>query len=753
MRYCSLDLELTGFDPLTDEILEIGLAFFEPTSEGLRVTEQWSQTFRPKGEVHPKILGLTGITMAELQAAPLLSDLHKEIQNQLDGAIIVGHNIVLDARFLEAFGFKLSGQFIDSLDLVQFLLPTHHSYNLENLMHQFGIPHKEAHRALGDSLATIALLEQLLRRYQSFDNDLQARVLELIAGRDFLWEEFFKYPFDFSQVAVEDPEPIIASVPEKTDSKDSPLPIIQPGTVTLTQFDQTTPLATAQALQNDPAKYLLVVADKLSVLQLWQQGLVHGLFAPSDRFDQAKFDHFLHQPNLSNEQIMFGLKILVWFHTNWQTETIIDLNLSFFGGQFRSLISNRPLADQAIAGVVCCDYETFALLAEKSLYTDRTPVLWNAHKLEQWLSEGSQGRLTWNKILYLLRTIYNPETNFGRQDLRGLVIEVLAGADLFFSLVNLDIQRNFSGQQYVSFDSLAANDFVFNKIKSAAENFNAKIELLTNQSEFHELTRFISALRAFFIPTTDHVKWIEASEINCVFVDRPLHVAPLLQNMLQPYQPPAVVDNLPDEQLMQYTLERLGLFHEQTEPAASAKLTTVQLIVNDLSAATDPAAQDKEITALLQPQTLPAVVTFPSKAEVREFYDQHYFALKQFAAVFAQSYSGGSNKILRNFAIRSTSILLATPLFVARSPRPLEVRTAVVLGLPKVKQEHPYVQALHRHWQSKFPNFLELQVLLEIYLLLQAVYTPRLERFYLFSDDKTITAKLQELPFFVVQGS
>src|SRR6185369_2125257 len=126
-KYCSLDVELTGFDPLADEILELGLAFFEPTSRGLRVTEQWSQLFRPKGQVHPKILGLTGISPEQLATAPTLSELHQQIQQKLDGAIIVGHNTILDTKFLEAFGFALSGQFIDTLDLVQILLPTHHS--------------------------------------------------------------------------------------------------------------------------------------------------------------------------------------------------------------------------------------------------------------------------------------------------------------------------------------------------------------------------------------------------------------------------------------------------------------------------------------------------------------------------------------------------------------------------------------------------------------------------------------------------
>src|SRR6185503_8799695 len=106
--------------------------------------------------------------------------------------------------------------------------------------------------------------------------------------------------------------------------------------------------------------------------------------------------------------------------------------------------------------------------------------------------------------------------------------------------------------------------------------------------------------------------------------------------------------------------------------------------------------------------------------------------------------------ILRNFAIRPASVLLATPLFIARSPRSLAVSTAIILGLPQVKQEHPYIQALQNHWQTKFPDFLELQVLLETYLLLQVAYTPHLKHLYLFTDNKTVADKLTQLPFLAV---
>jgi DNA polymerase III epsilon subunit-like protein len=745
MKYCSLDLELTGFDPLKDEILEIGFAFFEPAPEGLRVTEQWSQVFRPKGEVHPKILGLTGITVEELQTAPPLADLHDTIQKKLNGAVIVGHNIVLDAKFLEAFGFKLSGEFIDTLDLVQFLLPTHHSYNLENLMHTFSIPHLEAHRALGDSLATIALLEQLVRRFRGFSPDLQEQIFRLIASQEFLWQELFQYPFVFPPASP-------AQAPEIELKTDMELPVIVPGKVTLVPFNQTSPHHTAQALGADPSKFLLVVDDKLTVLKLWQQGLVHGLFSPPDRFDAAKFDHLLAQKDLTGEQVMFCLKVLVWLGTNWQTETIIDLNLSFFGGQFRSLVSNRSLEANAPVGkVICCDYETFAFISEQKLYSGRAPVLWNAHRLEQWLSAGSQDRLTWNKALYLLKSIYNPETDFGRLDLREPVIAALAAADLFFSLVNLNITRHFRREQYVSYERLAADDFVFNKIKSAAENFSAKVEALFVEGEFFEISKFIAQLAEFFAEVPEHVKWIEASETNCVFVDRPLHIAPIIQEMLQPYSDPAVIENLPDPRLVDYVLRRLGWPGLEVLTSAGADNFVIQCLISR-----EPLSE-QYVLSLLQPANLPALVIFPEKAAVRGFYDRNYLILKKFAHVLAQSYSGGSNKILRNLAIRSASILLATPGFVARSPHAVAGRTLILAGLPRVQTDHPYTQALNNYWQIEFPGFLELLSVAEFYALLQVVLSADLESLHISPAEgqtldqlTALTDSVKNLPFLEV---
>src|SRR5205085_11919480 len=66
-----------------------------------------------------------------------------------------------------------------------------------------GISHKEAHRALADSKATIKLLEKLLQVYSGFPENLKIKIVKLISGHGFAWEDFLNIgfsPLQFSQV-------------------------------------------------------------------------------------------------------------------------------------------------------------------------------------------------------------------------------------------------------------------------------------------------------------------------------------------------------------------------------------------------------------------------------------------------------------------------------------------------------------------------------------------------------------------------
>ncbi len=729
MKYCSLDLELSGFDPLKNEILELGFAFFNPTKNGLVVTETYSQVFRPQGEVHPKILGLTGISREELAAAPTLNECREFIQEKIGDAVLVGHNIAVDARFLEAFGFKLSGLTVDTLDLVQFLLPTHHSYNLENLMHYFSVSHPEAHRALADAKAVITVLERFLSIYSGFSDELKQRMGELTSRHQFTWVELMQYPFEFG---LEKKNLLEKAVSTTAHSATVSNLMPKPGSVIVQPLGQRNAEVAAHMFEGSD-QYLLIVPDKQMVISLWRQGLAKGVFSPEDLFSADKLNQFIAGA-ATPEEIIFCLKALVWLHTNWQTEAMVDLNFSFFGEQFRSMVTGQPMQEKDHEGLLACDYSTFKRLSEQSYYQTRIPVLWTTDQFEQWLNAGNESRLTWNRALYLLKAIYNPETDWGQREHKSIVLEGLAAVDLYFALVNMLLTRHFSGFTYISYEQLSNNPLVFSRLSQAASNLSDRFDKIANSvSSGVDLPNFGRLLKMFFDAQPDRVKWIEVHETNSVFFNQPLHIKGQVQALFSPYQAPVLINSQTDQKVMGYMLERLGLSQpslnetrglDLNEKAAQIELSVVS-----------HAPSDSDILDCLKASQLPAVVLFQSPSAVKLFYDAHYNALKNEGRVFAQGYSGGSNKILRNFAINKASILLATPDFLVRQQTILKPKTVVISGLPEVNAKHPYTKALAEYWIKEFPEFMKLQNRQRFYQLMHSVWGTPFSHLYLFSTD------------------
>jgi len=731
--YCSLDLELTGFDPSRDTILEVGFVFFRLTGGKLEITEQWSQTFRSLVPVHPKILGLTGLTQSELDAAPEFSEFREFLQDKLGNAILVGHNIIVDAGFLEAFGIKLSGQSIDTLDLVQWLLPTRHSYNLENLMHYFRIPHPEAHRALADSIAVIKILEQLLTLFHSFPLELQADVLRLAKQANFPWSPLFEMPFNGTSEVSSAGNPAKFLAIETT----SNLPA---NTVLLYPFGAST-MRLPKADSSGP-KSLLAVAEKQQVLELWRQGAVRGVFTPQDLFNAEKFKNFLSRPRLGQDEIKFALKILVWKATNWQTNTILDLNLTFFGGQFRNFISPEPMPPEFSEQVLCTDYSSLPYLAKHLKAQGRQLVLSSLHEFERELGSGTERRLSWQRCLYILRSLEQQAEQNGSSLPAGVFADAIAATDLFFGLVVLAVQRQFPQYSYVSLADLSLQDVTDRHIRQAATHYIEKITKLFASHPSEEISRLLQNLQNFFSDNQEYIKWIETSQTNCTFFNQPLHVLPSSREIIEAF--PAVTANEDfGEPVLDYLLGRLGMEQFSQVPQNSDGTTVRQIKLKTI---------EGNVADLMQPEALPAAVIMGSLPEIKNFYNDNYDNLKQYASLYAQGYSGGSNKIMRNFGIKPASILLATTnLLLQQSNRRLFPKTLVITEFPRENPNHPYTKALVEYWQEKFPDIGAILNAYLLYRLLRTCLHPGLERVYIpvlrNDNDRYIYETLQKLPF------
>jgi DNA polymerase III epsilon subunit-like protein len=695
--YCSVDLEFTGFDPSRDQILEIGIAFFKLSSDGkqtFEITEQWDQVFKPSIEVHPKILGLTGITQEELDNAPEFSEHREFLQEKLGNAIIVGHNPVMDVKFLESYGINLSGKVIDTLELVQFILPTHHSYNLENLVHYFGIKHTvdgQAHRALIDALSTIAVMENLMQIHQQFPEKLKEELQSVINRGNFLWNDLLAAKLPEKKIQSND------SLQHATDlSKLAPLELSK-GLITIDNNPIDHETQVALGLQKDKNSTVLVVPDASTVLRLWRNELVHGVFRTEDTFSLAAFNSFLERAE-AEEELRFCLKIIVWLHTNWQSEVVFDLNISFFGGQYREfIVGGEPKL--STDKLLCVDYVTLQTLKQKN----DSIVICDIQQFEKHMSSGFGSRLSWSGVLYSLKLLYNPENDFDNLEIKDEVTAALVGADLFFGLAYMLLHKTFPNKEYATLSELSgSHEHILSRLQRAAENLQEKIAVVEKVSQTSELTRTTKFLESFFEITPNRVKWINIDERNLTFADLPIEIKDNVMSLLKNYKNIKFTDTISSHQLLSYFVDRLGLDTELSE--LPNKMTPNRLTI----AFNEERLSDDELYKMSTGIALPLVIVMPNPQSIKNFYNDHYQEIKKNAALFAQGYSGGGNKMFRNFSIKENSVLLVTADFMARQNYKISAQTVIFTELPSVEDTHPYTAALLDHWKKHHPNLKSL---------------------------------------------
>lgn len=697
-KYCSIDLEFTGFDPEKEQILEIGFAFFELSEQGLQIGETWSQVFRPTVEVHQKILGLTGISQEEIDGAPSIAEFKEFLSEKISDVIIVAHNPTLDIKFLEMAGVKLSGRFIDSLELVQFLLPTYHSYNLENLMHYFGISHKDSHRALGDCLATISLVEKMMAIHSSFESELKSKLAEVYNKANFEWTKLLQINL---QQTIE-----LSGANKNVNSENFSI---------IKNFDQEVILDSnlsdrlqrlTTTAQSHDGKWLIATQSKRDVISLWQQGLAEGVFESEDLFNQSSFENFLAAAQ-SSEELRFCLKILVWLHTNWQTKTILDLNLSFFGGQFKSFIvgSNYIASTQK---VIACNYQTLQTLANQNFETDRNLIIVDMQRFEKYLTVGSKDRLSWSSFQYVLKTIYNPETEIGEIKFKAEVVDNLAQVDLFFGLVQIILRQQNKELEYISMEQLEVYQSVYYKrLVSAAENLATKLGGLADLSHSSNLKRLSNELKNYFVSQSNIVKWIELTEENAYLHAQLINIEDLAKEITGKFISRKYTDYLINKDLLFYLTDRLG-FNTELYQSNNDLSTTLNHEINYI------VSSDEQLLEQVKSLQSPAVVVFPNTSKLKQFYKEYFVELKNQFHLFAQDYSGSGNKIFRNFRIFDNALLLATSSFINKQKYQLQTKQVMFIEAPKLDTNHPYYSAMLSHYVDKYKNLDELLIQSEL---------------------------------------
>lgn len=161
--YSIIDIETTGLSPKREKITEIAIY----VHDGEKIVDEFTTLLNPEIAIPYRITQLTGINNNMVNEAPKFYEVAKRIIEMTEDTIFVGHNVNFDYNFIRKefreFDYDYHRKKICTAKLSRKLLPGRKSYSLGKLCNELGIENPHRHRAFGDALATVKLLEILLK--------------------------------------------------------------------------------------------------------------------------------------------------------------------------------------------------------------------------------------------------------------------------------------------------------------------------------------------------------------------------------------------------------------------------------------------------------------------------------------------------------------------------------------------------------------------------------------------------------------
>lgn len=160
--YCVLDLETTGFSPVTEKITEIGIMKIK---DG-KVVDKFSTFVNPKKPIPPRVIQVTNITDDMVRDAETIDKVFPKMLEFIEGCVLVAHNAEFDINFLKhnarVLGYDFDFTYVDTLPLAQEIFPEYKSYKLGRIAKNLGIKVEVAHRALDDVDTTVKVFNIMI---------------------------------------------------------------------------------------------------------------------------------------------------------------------------------------------------------------------------------------------------------------------------------------------------------------------------------------------------------------------------------------------------------------------------------------------------------------------------------------------------------------------------------------------------------------------------------------------------------------
>jgi DNA polymerase-3 subunit alpha (Gram-positive type) len=162
--YCVLDLETTGFSPITEKITEIGIMKFK---DG-KVIDKFSCFVNPEKPIPQRVVEVTNITDDMVRNAETIEKVFPKMLDFINDSVLVAHNAAFDMGFLKHNASVLSYEFdftyVDTLTLAQEIFYDFKTYKLGRIAKNLGIKVEVAHRALDDVDTTVKVFNVMLEK-------------------------------------------------------------------------------------------------------------------------------------------------------------------------------------------------------------------------------------------------------------------------------------------------------------------------------------------------------------------------------------------------------------------------------------------------------------------------------------------------------------------------------------------------------------------------------------------------------------
>lgn len=180
LAYAAIDFESAGAAPgETDQPVQIGIVRVEKLFGEPKTWVTYLAAGRP---IHWAASRIHGITTDRLAGAPSFLSVWPRVHELLAGAVVVGHNLATEKRYLRAFPGHSFGPWLDTLTLARATIPNCPDYGLGALAATLGLveevdalsPGGHWHDALYDAAASLCLLRCVVRELELSTSPLEA---------------------------------------------------------------------------------------------------------------------------------------------------------------------------------------------------------------------------------------------------------------------------------------------------------------------------------------------------------------------------------------------------------------------------------------------------------------------------------------------------------------------------------------------------------------------------------------------------